>query len=165
MSEAEGTRLGSEATPAERGVVACVESLAADAGARILRLGGNATDAAVATAFAQGVVNPIYCGIGGGFHGIFHDASRGLTEVISAGGRAPLAATADMWTPIARTGAIWQVEGNRNRLGYEASMVPGFVRGAAEALDRFGSGRVSWREVIEPAIELAEGGFRIYPYL
>ena len=44
-------------------------------------------------------------------------------------------------------------------------MVPGFVRGAAAALERFGSGRVSWREVIEPAIELADEGFTVYPYL
>jgi gamma-glutamyltranspeptidase/glutathione hydrolase len=131
----------------------------------MLRLGGNATDAAVATAFAQGVVDPIYCGIAGGFHGIFHDAESGTTSVISAGGRAPLAASDGMWTLTGRTGAMWQVEGNRNRLGYEASMVPGFVRGAAEALARFGSGRVSWHDVIEPAIELAEGGFRVYPYL
>jgi gamma-glutamyltranspeptidase / glutathione hydrolase len=150
---------------ATRGVVACVESLAADAGARMLRKGGNATDAAVATAFAQGVVDPIYCGIAGGFHGIFHDAGRNLTNVVSAGGRAPLAARDGMWALVGRHGAMWQVEGNRNRLGYEASMVPGFVRGAAEALTRFGSGVVSWREVIEPAIELAENGFTVYPYL
>jgi gamma-glutamyltranspeptidase/glutathione hydrolase len=150
---------------AQHGVVACVESLAADAGAEMLRRGGNAIDAAVATAFAQGVVDPIYCGIAGGFHGIFHDAERGITSVISAGGRAPLAASESMWTLVDRRGALWQVEGNRNRLGYEASMIPGFVRGAAEALERFGSGRVSWREVIEPAIVLAEEGFAVYPYL
>jgi len=150
---------------AHHGVVACVESLAADAGAEMLRRGGNATDAAVATAFAQGVVDPIYCGIAGGFHGIFHDAGRGVTNVISAGGRAPLAASDSMWTLVSRRGALWEVEGNRNRLGYEASMVPGFVRGAAEALQRFGSGRVGWREVIEPSIVLAEDGFSVYPYL
>jgi gamma-glutamyltranspeptidase/glutathione hydrolase len=150
---------------AHRGVVACIESLAADAGAEMLRRGGNATDAAVATAFAQGVVDPIYCGIAGGFHGIFHDARRGATNVIFAGGRAPLAASESMWTLVSRRGALWEVEGNRNRLGYEASMVPGFVRGAAEALRRFGSGRVSWRDVIEPSIVLAEEGFTVYPYL
>jgi len=147
------------------GVVACVESLAADAGAEMLRRGGNATDAAVATAFAQGVVDPIYCGIAGGFHGIFHDAAQGMTMVIGAGGRAPLAASEEMWTLVSRRGALWEVDGNRNRLGYEASMVPGFVRGAAEALQRFGSGRISWRDVIEPAITLAEEGFTVYPYL
>jgi gamma-glutamyltranspeptidase / glutathione hydrolase len=150
---------------AQRGVVACVEMLAADAGAEMLRRGGNATDAAVATAFAQGVLDPVYCGIAGGFHGIFHDAERGVTQVISAGGRAPIAASESMWTLVNRRGALWEVEGQRNRLGYEASMVPGFVYGAAEALERFGSGSISWREVIEPAIVLAEEGFSVYPYL
>jgi len=150
---------------ASRGIVACVESLAAPAGAEMLRRGGNATDAAIATAFAQGVVDPIYCGIAGGFHGIFHDALSGTTKVIAAGGRAPLAARNDMWQITGRHGAMWEVEGNRNRLGYEAAMVPGFIRGAAAALERFGSGRISWRDVISPAIQLAEEGFRVYPYL
>ena len=60
---------------------------------------------------------------------------------------------------------MWAVEGNRNRLGYEASMTPGFVRGAHEAFTRFGSGHVSWRQLLEPAIELAADGFDVYPYL
>lgn len=147
------------------GVVACVESLAAGAGAEILRAGGNATDAAIATAFAQGVVDPIYCGIGGGFHGLFHDASRGATHVVTAGGRAPLASRPDMWRPSAQWGALWSVDDQLNRLGYQASMIPGFIRGAEAALTRFGSGRVSWKQVIQPAIRLANEGFRVYPYL
>jgi gamma-glutamyltranspeptidase/glutathione hydrolase len=147
------------------GVVASVESLAADAGGRVLRAGGNATDAAIASAFTQGVVDPIYCGIAGGFHGIFYDAGRQLSQVISAGGRAPGAARADMWHATGQWGAMWTVEGNRNRLGYQASMVPGFVRGAYEAFTRFGSGRLSWRQILEPAIELAVDGFEVYPYL
>ena len=147
------------------GVVASVESLAADAGAAILRAGGNATDAALATAFAQGVVDPIYCGIAGGFHGVFHDAERGLTQVVSAGGRAPRAARPDMWRPAGQWGAMWTVEGQQNRLGYQASMVPGFVRGAHEAFTRFGSGHITWRQIIEPATALAANGFEVYPYL
>lgn len=147
------------------GVVACVERLAAEAGAGALRAGGNATDAAVAVAFAQGVVDPIYCGIGGGFHGLFHDAGTGRTQVVSAGGRAPLAAREDIWRPKGQWGAMWSVEGNRNRLGYQASMTPGFVRGAYEAFARFGSGRVGWGRLIEPAIALAADGFDVYPYL
>ena len=147
------------------GVVASVESLAAEAGAAMLRAGGNATDAAVATAFAQGVVDPIYCGIAGGFHGLFYDAGSQTTKVISAGGRAPAAASADMWRPSGQWGAMWTVEGKRNRLGYEASMVPGFVRGAHEAFERFGSGKVSWAQILQPAITLASEGFAVYPYL
>jgi gamma-glutamyltranspeptidase/glutathione hydrolase len=142
-----------------------VESLGAEAGAVMLRAGGNATDAALATAFAQGVVDPIYCGIAGGFHGLFHDSRRNLTQVVSAGGRAPRAAREDMWRPAGQWGAMWTVEGNRNRLGYQASMVPGFICGAREAFTRFGSGRISWRHLIEPAIALARDGFDVYPYL
>lgn len=147
------------------GVVACVESLAAEAGAEILRAGGNATDAAVAVAFAQGVVDPIYCGIAGGFHGLFHDAGRGETKVVMAGGRAPLASRPDMWRSAGRWGATWAVEGQLNRLGYQASMVPGFVRGAHAAITQFGSGRVTWKQLIEPAVRLAADGFAVYPYL
>lgn len=147
------------------GVVAAIEQLAADVGASILGAGGNATDAAIATAFAQGVVDPIYCGIGGGFHGLFRDGASGRTLVISAGGRAPRAARPDMWRLTDQWGALWRVEGERNRLGYEASMIPGFVRGAAEAVRLFGSGRVSWRDLIAPAIRLAAEGFEVYPYL
>lgn len=147
------------------GVVAAVESLAADAGAEILRAGGNAADAAVAAAFAEGVVNPIYCGIGGGFHGIFWDSSSKEAFVVSSGGCAPGKARPDMWRGTGRAGAIWSVTGQQNALGYQASMVPGFVRGADLAWKRFGSGRVGWSELLQPAIRLAVDGFAVYPYL
>src|SRR5438477_8507566 len=144
------TPMSANAPSSRGGVVACVESLAAEAGAEMLRAGGNATDAAIATAFAQGVVDPIYCGIAGGFHGIFFDALRRITQVIMAGGRAPLAARADLWRQLGQRGALWTVEGQLNRLGYQASMVPGFVRGAEAALTRFGSGRLTWKQLIQP---------------
>ena len=147
------------------GVVAAVESLAADVGGEVLRAGGNAADAAIATAFAQGVVDPIYCGIGGTFVGLFYDAAAGRAQIVSGGGRAPRQARAGMWRITGQWGAMWTVEGDRNRLGYEASTVPGFVRGAAEAFHRFGSGRISWERLIAPSIALAEEGFAVYPYL
>jgi gamma-glutamyltranspeptidase/glutathione hydrolase len=150
---------------ATHGVVVSVESVADEAGAAILRRGGNATDAALATAFAQGVVDPIYCGIGGGFHGLFHDAATGTTMTVMAGGRAPAAARPDMWRPTGRWGALWTVEGDANRYGYQASMIPGFVRGAGKAFSRFGSGKVTWKEIIEPSVALAHDGFRVSPYL
>lgn len=147
------------------GIVTSVESLADQAGAKMFRLGGNATDAALATAFAQGVVDPIYCGIGGGFHGLFRDAGSGEILVVMAGGRAPASARPDMWKPTGRWGAIWTVEAESNRFGYQASMTPGFVRGAGTAFDRFGSGHVTWSQIIEPSIELASNGFAISPYV
>jgi gamma-glutamyltranspeptidase / glutathione hydrolase len=147
------------------GVVAAVESLAADVGGDVLRAGGNAADAAIATAFAQGVVDPIYCGIGGTFVGLFYDAAVGRAQIVSGGGRAPRKARAGMWQITGQWGAMWIVEGDRNRLGYEASTVPGFVRGAADAFHRFGSGRISWERIIAPSVALAEEGFAVYPYL
>jgi gamma-glutamyltranspeptidase/glutathione hydrolase len=155
----------SQAGSPHGGVVACVESLAASAGAEILSAGGNAADAAIATAFAQGVVDPIYCGIGGGFHGLFHDAARGVSQVVMAGGRAPLASRPDMWRPASQRGAVWSVEHQLNRLGYQASMVPGFIRGSEAALALFGSGRITWKQLMQPAIRLARDGFTVYPYL
>jgi gamma-glutamyltranspeptidase/glutathione hydrolase len=147
------------------GVVTSVEPYADEAGAEMLRRGGNAADAAIATAFAQGVVDPIYCGIGGGFHGLFRDALGGEVAVVNAGGRAPAAARADMWNVTGRWGAIWTVEGALNRFGYQASMIPGFVAGAWAAYQRFGSGNVTWKDLIAPSIALAADGFKVYPYL
>lgn len=146
------------------GVVTAVESDAAEAGGRILRAGGNAADAAVAAAFAEGVVNPVRCGIGGGMMGQFHDGATGQVRTLWSMGRAPRAAHATMFTPTGHWGTLFRVEGARNQLGYQASVVPGFVRGAYEIHRRFGSGRISWKELLLPAIELAHGGFRIYPH-
>lgn len=147
------------------GVVAAVESLATEAGAQILRAGGNAADAAIATAFAQCVVNPVLAGIAGSFHGLFWDAEAKQAAVISSGGRAPRKSRRDMWQRTGQAGAIWMVAGDVNRLGYQASTIPGFIRGAAEAHSRFGSGRISWADLITPAAALAADGFEVYPYL
>src|SRR5439155_26257523 len=93
------------------GVVAAVESLGAEAGAEMLKAGGNAADAAVAAAFAQGVADPIYCGIAGGFHGLFWNQADKRAWVVSGGGHAPRAARPDMWQPKGRSGAVWSVQG------------------------------------------------------
>ncbi len=146
-------------------MVVCPEQLAADAGAEMLRAGGNAADAAVAAAFAQGVVNPMQCGIAGSFNGLFFDASTARSQAVVAGGRAPRAATPDMWESAGRWETQFRVAGERNRWGYQASTVPGFVRGAFAAHHRFGSGRVSWAQLIGPAVRLAAQGFEVYPYV
>lgn len=70
-----------------------------------------------------------------------------------------------MWQLTGQSGAIWMVRDDLNRLGYQASTTPGFVRGAAEAHQRFGSGQITWAQLIEPAIVLAAEGFDVYPYL
>jgi len=152
-------------TQTSGGIVTSVEQLGAEAGAEMLRIGGNAADAAIAAAFAQAVCNPIHATIAGSFHGLFFDAETGQTQIVMSGGRAPLACRADMWNEGERWGTVWKAPGNRNRYGYEASLVPGFVRGAGEAFRRFGSGNVTWKQLVEPAIRLAGEGFEVYPYL
>ena len=108
------------------GVIACPEPLAAEAGAEILRNGGNAADAAIATALAQGVASPLMCGIGGGGSLVYHDARSGQATHISALGYAPSKATPTMWAEkyAGRNGSTWQLTDKANLIGYQAQLVP-----------------------------------------
>ena len=150
-----------------RGVVACPEPLAAEAGAEIIRQGGNAADAAVATALAQGVTSPMMCGIGGGGSLVYHDGRTGQSTHIAFLGHAPSKATPDMWADIfvSRNGCTWQVKDRRNLIGYQAQLVPGLLRGLEETYRRFGSGRISWADLFTPAIRLADEGFAVPEWL
>ncbi len=146
------------------GCVSAVQQLAADAGARMLTLGGNAVDAVIATAFAQGVVDPYRCGIGGGGMAMVRDPRTGKTTVATFYGCAPAAATPDMFEPRGHWGTLFMVEGQANQFGYRASVVPALSRGLADLLANFGSGRVTWAQVLEPAIELAADGYYAFPF-
>jgi len=150
---------------ASAGMVAAVEPLAANAGGEILAGGGNAADAAVAAAFAQGVVNPIACGIAGGLHGIFYDASSDRVTIVDSGGCAPSAAHERLWESAGNWMTQFRVVGEANRWGYQASTVPGFVRGAGHIHQRFGSGRLPWADLLAPAIALAADGFEVSLFL
>ena len=141
-----------DVTPAvaERGMVTSDAPLATDAGVRILRDGGNAIDAAVATAFALAVVYPEAGNLGGGGFMVTRLAD-GTTAALDFREKAPLAATRDMFL---------DEHGNttdRSVVGYLASGVPGAVAGLYAAHERFGS--MSWQAVLAPAIRLAEEGF------
>jgi gamma-glutamyltranspeptidase / glutathione hydrolase len=165
-----GLRVQSQASVVQRGgepngVVVAVEPLAADAGASVMRKGGNAMDACIAASFAQGVVDPIACGIGGTLHSIFLDGATGRITAIDGGGRAPGAAHETLWEASGNWMTQFRVRGEGNRWGHSAATTPGFVRGAAMCLELCGSGRISWSEVIQPAIALATDGFEVYPYL
>jgi hypothetical protein len=85
------------------GMVAAKHPLAAEVGADVLRRGGNAVDAAVATAFAVGVVEPFMSGIGGGGYMLVHLADRGETSVVDYMMVAPRAATAGMYRLVGGT--------------------------------------------------------------
>ena len=143
-----------------RGSIACPAVEAVDVGRRILEDGGTAIDAAVATALAQGVAEPLVSSIGGnGSLQVLH-AESGQHLSIDFYGRAPLAATPEMWTDrvVRRLPADqWQLEGFVNQMGYLSVTVPGTLMALYEVASRFGT--LPWAELVTPAIELAEKGF------
>lgn len=146
-----------------RGMVAAKMPQAAEVGAEILARGGNAIDAAVATAFAIGVVEPAMSGIGGGGYMVVWLARQQRAVVIDYAMRAPAAASEEMYPldPAAEPGFFgWPstIE-SRHALGPHSIAVPGTVAGLALALQEFGT--LSLAEVLEPAIALAENGFPV----
>jgi gamma-glutamyltranspeptidase/glutathione hydrolase len=141
---------GTKATFAANDMVVSNSRLASEAGSEILKQGGNAVDAAVATGFALAVAYPFAGNIGGG----------GFMNIRMADGRAaaidyrevaPLASTRDMY--IDANGKLT----NKSTLGHLASGVPGAVAGMSEALKKYGT--MSLAAVMAPAIRLAEQGF------
>lgn len=142
-----------------RGLVVAAEPHAAEAGAVVLRSGGNAVDAAVATALTLAVTYPRAGNIGGGGFMIVRMAD-GETSAIDFRERAPAASTRDMYLD-----AEGKFVRDRSTKGHLAAGVPGTVAGLELALERFGSRRLSWAELIEPARALAENGFTITPEL
>ncbi len=129
------------------GVVVSVSQPASQAGLQALKRNGSAVDAAVATAFALAVTYPAAGNIGGGGYMLVAPAEGGGSAVFDFRETAPSAATVDMFVEeSART--------PHRRVG-----VPGTVRGLALAHQRFG--RLPWRELVVPAVELAREGFAI----
>jgi len=147
--------------PVRRGLVAAEHPVGARVGARILERGGNAVDAAVATAFAMTVVEPFMSTIAGSGTMLVHRARQGETVALDFNGCAPARAHASMFrlsTGISRGLFAWpNVENGANERGWLAVAVPGSVAGLSLALERYGT--MELRDVVAPAIELARGGF------
>ncbi len=145
------------------GMVAAKHELAAEVGAAVLEDGGNAIDAAVATAFAVGVVEPFMSGIGGGGIMLLFLAERNETVAIDFGMCAPLAARPDLFTLLPSRSATrfgWRaVEGDANIHGPLAIAVPGTVAGLATAAQRYGTRPLA--ELLQPAIRFAREGFPV----
>lgn len=141
-----------DVTPAAapNAMVATDAPLATGVGVQVLRDGGNAVDAAVATAFALAVVYPEAGNIGGGGFMVTRMAD-GTSAALDFREKAPLAATRDMYLDAA--GDLT----DRSVLGHLASGVPGAVMGLWEAHRRFGT--TPWAELLAPAITLARDGF------
>ena len=153
------TALAQQAVEARHGMVVAQEARAARIGVEILQRGGNAVDAAVATGFALAVTYPRAGNIGGGGYMVIHFANRqkGPRDVaIDYRETAPKAATRDMFLD-----EKGNADARKSRDSALAIGVPGTVAGLALAHRRFGSGRLTLAELMEPAIKLAREGFTI----
>jgi gamma-glutamyltranspeptidase / glutathione hydrolase len=135
----------------KNGMVITTSGIASDAGASILAKGGNAVDAAVATAFALAVTHPSAGNIGGGGFMVYRPA-KGAPMTVDYREKAPLKSTQTMY--LDSTGKI-----NRRltATGYLAPGVPGTVRGMAAAHKQWG--KLPWKDLVMPAVTLAEKGF------
>jgi gamma-glutamyltranspeptidase / glutathione hydrolase len=142
------------AVTAEHGMVVAQERLAAQVGADILRQGGNAVDAAVATGFALAVTYPRAGNIGGGGFMVIHSAARNEAVAIDYRETAPQAITRDIFL-----GADGKPDADKSRNSALGIGVPGTVAGLALALEKYGSGRFTLARILKPSIELARGGF------
>ena len=155
-----------EEVVAEQGMVVAKHPLAAEAGLDILKRGGNAIDAAVATGFAISVVEPMMsCTAGVGFMNIYL-AQQGQNVVVEYPPRAPKAATPDMYRLTGRPGSlisVYEVEGDENLEGYRSIAVAGTVAGLCRAHERYGT--LPLEQLMEPAIAYAADGFDVSWYL
>ena len=145
---------------AEHGMVVSVQELASQAGVEIMRKGGNAVDGAVATGFALAAVYPWAGNLGGGGFMLVHLAD-GRDIAIDYRETAPAAASRDMY--LDEAGNVRKGPGS-STTGWRASGVPGTVAGLALAFEKYGSHKVTWAEVLEPARRLAAEGHLVTQY-
>ena len=156
---------GRSPVPAKHGMVASSHYLASEVGVDILKRGGNAIDAAVATAFAAAVVFPAAGNVGGGGFIVYHGADGEVTA-FNFREKAPIAAGERMFATdddeIATSDFAWKgawggVDDEANHEGLLSVGVPGTVAGLYLAHQRLG--RLPWSELVQPAIDLARDGF------
>lgn len=153
---------------AQHGMVAAMQPQAAEAGAEVLRQGGNAIDAAVAAAFAIGVVEPHMSGVGGIAFMVYRDGKTGEITCFDGSTVLPAAIRPEMFELLdgdQRSGMYkWRAtKGDANNTGWLAPGVPGMPALVGEAHRRFG--KLPWRDVLQPAIRLAADGFDVSYYI
>lgn len=139
---------------AQNGMVGSQHYLASEAGLEILQAGGNAVDAAVAVGFTLAVVLPRAGNLGGGGFMMVYDAKTGKTRAINYREMAPLLAHRDMY--LDKEG---NVDNHKLNFTHQSAGVPGTVAGLAHALETYGT--MSLKDVMKPAIKLAEKGFPV----
>jgi gamma-glutamyltranspeptidase/glutathione hydrolase len=152
----------------ETGIVSAMHPLAAEAGAEILRRGGNAIDAAVATGFAIGVVEPFNSGLGGIAVLVSHETRTGRTVAIDGTSPLPAAIHPGVYTLLDLSqrggGYGWRAtKDDANLTGYLSVAVPGTPSCLLTAHERYG--KLSRAEVMAPAIRLAEQGYPLDWYI
>lgn len=145
------SQTGRQPVRAENGMVVSSHYLASQVGTDILKQGGNAIDATVATAFALAVTLPSAGNIGGGGFIVYH-GNDGRQTTFNFREKAPLAATRDMFL-----GPDGKIKDNSNHEGLLSVGVPGTVAGLYMAHQKMG--KLPWATLLEPAIALAENGF------
>ncbi|MCX7560410.1 gamma-glutamyltransferase [Sulfitobacter sp. F26204] len=146
------------------GVVAAQHRLAAEAGAEVLRAGGDAVDAAVATSFVIGVLEPWMSGPAGGGAMMLWRADQGKAVAVNHGMRAPRDLRVEDF-PLSGAGIAgdlfpWeQVVGDVNVQGAKAIAVPGVVDGLGQVHERFG--KLPWADLVAPAVAHARQGMQV----
>ena len=162
MSLSSRLRVSKDEVVAENGVVTANHPLSSEAGLEMLKKGGNAVDAAVATGFTACVVEPMMTTIGGCGFMLVHLAEEGKSVVIEFSPRAPGAAGPEMYTvedsAILDIG-LQSVANSENIIGPKSASVPGTVAGFCMAHNKYGS--LPLEQVMEPAIHHAEQGFEV----
>src|SRR3989442_8485988 len=142
---------------ARHGIVASTNEIASHVGVDILKRGGNAVDAAIAVAFALAVTHPAAGNLGGGGFMMIR-LKGGRATAIDYREMAPAAAARNIY--LDKNGKV--IEGDGGSIeGYRAAGVPGTVRGMELALKKYGSHRLTWTQLIEPARKLAANGFTV----
>ncbi|KAF9270128.1 gamma-glutamyltranspeptidase [Marasmius fiardii PR-910] len=135
-----------------KGIVSCSQPLAAEAGLEILRKGGNAADAAVATSAALNVTEPSCCGIGGDAFCLFYDAKTKQVKALNGSGRSPQKLTIDHLRQRGIKGFTIPTT------DINSVTVPGAAAAWVDTVEKLGSGKLTVADVFEPAIRLAEEG-------
>ncbi|ETS83217.1 hypothetical protein PFICI_05093 [Pestalotiopsis fici W106-1] len=138
------------------GLVACTQPLAAEVGQRVLKMGGNAADAAVAVAAAMNMTEPASTGIGGDMFCLYFDNTTKRVHALNGSGRSPAGATLEQVKK--------EVGEGNGRIPINSALsvtVPGAAAGWVDAVEAFGSGKLTLEQILMPAIEMGERGFPV----
>ena len=140
---------------------------AVEAGARVLKQGGNAIDAAITCALVQGVVDPQMCGVAGFGSLQLYMPNDGHHYNIDFHGKAPGAVKDDMWQHLiegeAPDGFGFVLKGQVNDVGYQSVTIPGSLKAYFQAQTQHGT--MDWADIVQPAIEWARRGSMVRPQM